>query len=153
MKPKFISDFPEAVVGEGADDVLRGEEEGVLRTFIDTTNVGDSRRGSSRKPPLVDEDWHAICQTINKGVEGAEWENLKNKHVEMHKNDKLQAKRSVNKKAKSFVVNKRRHGKWKSLPRPKSAVGGAHEKSNSRAGRSSEAHGRWSRTGSVLRCR
>ena len=27
-------------------------------------------------PPLVDEDWPAICQATYKGVEGAEWENL-----------------------------------------------------------------------------
>ena len=34
----------------------RAEEEFVLRTFIDTTAVGDSTRG----PLLVDEDWHAL---------------------------------------------------------------------------------------------
>ena len=44
-------------------------------------NVGDSRWG----PPLVDEDWRAICQGIYKGVEGAEWKNLYYKFVEMNK--------------------------------------------------------------------
>ena len=40
-----------------------GDEEGTLRTFIHTTNVGDSRG-------LVDEDWYAICQAICKGDGG-----------------------------------------------------------------------------------
>ena len=34
------------------------------RTFIDTTNVGDT----GWEPPLVDDDWHAICQAIYNGV-------------------------------------------------------------------------------------
>ena len=52
VKSKFSEDVPEAVVREGADELmLRREEEGVLRTLIDTTNVGDI----GRKPPLVDE--------------------------------------------------------------------------------------------------
>ena len=47
MKPKFTTNFPEDVVREGADDLtlratLRAEG-GVLRTFTDTTYVGDSR--------------------------------------------------------------------------------------------------------------
>ena len=38
------ADIPEAVAREGADGLtLRREKEGVLRTFIDTTNVGDSK--------------------------------------------------------------------------------------------------------------
>ena len=36
-------------------------------------------------PPPVDEDWHSVCQAIYKGVEGAEWENLCHKFVEMNK--------------------------------------------------------------------
>ena len=36
----------------------------MLRTFIDTTDAGDNRWG----PPLVDEDWHAICQAIFQSV-------------------------------------------------------------------------------------
>ena len=42
----------------------------MLRSFINITNVGDG----GRVPPLVDEAWHAVCQAINKGDEGAEWE-------------------------------------------------------------------------------
>ena len=42
MNPKFTTDFPEAAVREGADQLtLRAEEEDVLRTFIDTADVGD----------------------------------------------------------------------------------------------------------------
>ena len=35
-------------------------------------NVGDNRW----RPPLVEEDWHAVLQVINKDVEGDEWEEL-----------------------------------------------------------------------------
>ena len=42
----------------------------MLRSFSNTTNVGTGRW----RPPLVDEDLHAICQTIYEGVEEAEWE-------------------------------------------------------------------------------
>ena len=43
--PKFnTEDIPEAAVREGVDELpLRRVEEGMLRTFIDTTNVGDRR--------------------------------------------------------------------------------------------------------------
>ena len=51
------------------------------RSVIDTARVEASRWG----PPHVDEDWHAVCQAIHKGVEGAEWESLYDKFVEMNK--------------------------------------------------------------------
>ena len=35
--------------------------------------------------PLVDEDWHAICQAIFKGTEGEEWERMYYKFFEIHK--------------------------------------------------------------------
>ena len=44
------------------------DEEGVLRSFIDTTNVRDKKIGA----PLVDEDWNATCQASFQGVEGSE---------------------------------------------------------------------------------
>ena len=73
VNPNFIADFLEAVVQEGADELtLRAEEEGMLRTFIDTTNVGDKRW----KSPHVDENWHATCQAIFQGVEGSDWETM-----------------------------------------------------------------------------
>ena len=44
VKPKFTTDVREAVIREGADELtLLDEEEGTLRNFIDTTDVGDSR--------------------------------------------------------------------------------------------------------------
>ena len=39
--------------------------------FINTIHV----RGSW-EPPLVDEDWHTVCQAICKGIKGKAWENL-----------------------------------------------------------------------------
>ena len=51
----------------------------MLRTSINTTNVEDSRW----RPQLVNEDWHAVCQAFDKGVEGAELEKLHDKFVEM----------------------------------------------------------------------
>ena len=62
VKPKFTADSPRAVTGK-ARMTLRAHEEGVSRTFIDTSNVGDQRW----EPPLVDEDCHAIRQAIYKG--------------------------------------------------------------------------------------
>ena len=97
-KPKFTTDFPEALVQEGADELtLRPEEEGMLRTFIDTTEVGDSRWG----PPLVDEDWHAICQAIFQGVEGSGWEIVCHNCKELHKAVKCKKSRE-NKKARAL---------------------------------------------------
>ena len=59
VKPKFTTDFLEAVVRKGADELtLKAHADGVFRTSIDTTNV-----------PLVDEEWHPICQAISQGVE------------------------------------------------------------------------------------
>ena len=52
-KPKFRADFPETVVREGVDAlILTREEEGMLRTFVNTTNVG----GSRWKSVFVDKD-------------------------------------------------------------------------------------------------
>ena len=63
VKPMFTTDFLGAAIGEGADELtLRAHEEGVLRTFIDTTNVGNKRW----RPPQVDEDRHAFCQAMSK---------------------------------------------------------------------------------------
>ena len=58
----------------------RGEE-GMLRYFINTTNVGDS----GWWPPLVGEDWHAACQATCEGVEGAASAKLYHKFVDMNK--------------------------------------------------------------------
>ena len=57
VKPKFTTDFPDALVRQGVNELtLRAEEEGMLRTSIGTTDVRDN----SWEPPLVDEDWRVI---------------------------------------------------------------------------------------------
>ena len=86
-----LPDVQEAVVPEGTDELTpRREEEGMPRTF-------DSRW----KSPLVDEEWHAICQAIYKGVEGQEWDVKYYKYAEMHKAINRK-KWSGNKKAKAL---------------------------------------------------
>ena len=50
VKPNFTTDVREAVVHEGADELtVRAEEEGTLRIFINTTDVGDSRWRTSAR--------------------------------------------------------------------------------------------------------
>ena len=76
LKPKFTTDFPEAVVREAADELaLRADEEGALRTW-------ETKDGSHCL--WMRTDWHAICQAINKGVEGAELETMYDKYAELH---------------------------------------------------------------------
>ena len=36
-------------------------------------------------PPLVDADWHALCQAIYNGIVGSEWEELYSHYREMSK--------------------------------------------------------------------
>ena len=50
--------FPDATIPEGLREL--------------TLRAGEA--GSRWWPPLVLEDWHAVCQALCKGVEGAEWE-------------------------------------------------------------------------------
>ena len=54
----LIERFPEQsslkMMEEAGELTVRREEEGMLRTFLDTANVGDSRW----EPPLVDETSH-----------------------------------------------------------------------------------------------
>ena len=64
--------FPDAAVREVVDDLTRRRgEECVPHLFINTIHVS-----RSWEPPLVDEDWHAVCQAIYKGIKGKAWENL-----------------------------------------------------------------------------
>ena len=72
----LLNSIIRVAVGEKA---LRTGEEGMLRMCINTTSVVDDSWG----PRLVGEDWHAVCQAIYRGVEGAEWETLYNKFVDM----------------------------------------------------------------------
>ena len=71
--PKFSEAFPGAIIREGADELtLRAEEVGMQRAFIDTKDIELERWG----PPLVDGDWDAFSQSIHKGLEGDEREEL-----------------------------------------------------------------------------
>ena len=79
-KPKFTTDFPGAVIREGADELtLRAKEEGARRTFIDTSKMEKQRWG----PLLVDADWHAVCQAYQ-GIEGPEWEAMYYHYEDLH---------------------------------------------------------------------
>ena len=55
VKSKCTADIPEGLVREGADELTLRRDARMLRTCIDTTNVGDSGR-----EPLVHQDWHAM---------------------------------------------------------------------------------------------
>ena len=95
-RPRFATELSGAVIREGADELtLRAQEEGVLRTFIDTSNVGDQRW----RPPPVDADWHAFCQAISQGVEGPEWETMYYGQKDLQQARKSK-KSNENKKAK-----------------------------------------------------
>ena len=62
VKPKFTTDFPEAVVREGADELaLRADEEGALRTW-------ETKDGTHRL--WMRTDWHAICQAKRRRESG-----------------------------------------------------------------------------------
>ena len=64
---------PEAAIREGADELtLRAEEVGTLKSCINIDHIEDDRW----RPPLVDADWHALCQAVYPGIEGEEWEDL-----------------------------------------------------------------------------
>ena len=80
VKPRFTTDFPGAVVREGADELTLRAHEGLLRTFIYTTNVGNKRW----EPPPVDQDWHSFCQDMFQGVEGPEWEATYFRYKDLH---------------------------------------------------------------------
>ena len=115
LKPKFTTDFAEVVVREGADELtVRREDEGMLRSVIDTTNVGDSRVG----PLLVDEDWRAVCQSTkaSRDRDGrtcatSTWRCT---------NRSTSKKPGVNKKARTLCLMRDVSRKWRRLLRPKS---------------------------------
>ena len=51
---------------------LRAEEFDTLKACIDVDPIGQN----SWRLPVVDADWYTFCQTIYKGIEGREWEEL-----------------------------------------------------------------------------
>ena len=71
VRPNFNKEiFPDAIKREGVEKLtLRAEEAGMLLHLQQHHRCGVGRRG----PPLVDEDCHARCRAIYKGVDGAEW--------------------------------------------------------------------------------
>ena len=82
QKPNISEAFPEAAIRDGADELtLRADELETLRAFINTDHNKFDRWG----PPLVDADWHALCQAIHQGIEGQEWEELYCHNREMSK--------------------------------------------------------------------
>ena len=74
VRPKFDKEsIPNAAIREGVGELKRREgEEALQRFFINTAKV----EADIREPPLVDEDWHAGCQAIYKGVGRSEWQSL-----------------------------------------------------------------------------
>ena len=162
VKPKFTTDFPEAVVREGAAQLrLRAEQEGILHTFIDTTDVGDRRWG----PPLVGGDWHAICQAIFQGVEGSEWETMNYNctrscrkrsnvvNLEENKVDQgtLVLERSRWRRNRFFLRFRPRATDPNKIPCTAGSLGTPPEEPNGCLGRCAETHGRWIRTVTVFR--
>ena len=102
VRPRFLVGFPEAMVREGPEELtLRAEEEGASRTFFKTTKAGDLRW----RPPLVEEDRHAICQAIFQAVERPEWEAMHKQYVETHRVVTV-TRPQDNKKARAFWMMK-----------------------------------------------
>ena len=84
FRPKFNKEiFPNAFIRKGvANWTLRTGEAGNAAHLHQHPQMWEPDDGGT---PLVDEDWHAVCQAIYKGVEGAAWEKLCCKFVEMNK--------------------------------------------------------------------
>ena len=56
----------------------------MLRTLIDTSNVGDQRWAQRWAPPLVAADWYAFCQAIFQGIEEPEWDAMYCHYKNLH---------------------------------------------------------------------
>ena len=59
---------------------LRAEEFDTLEACFNVDHI-DKKWG----PPLVDADWQAFCQAIQKGIEGCEWEELHHQYRDLSK--------------------------------------------------------------------
>ena len=64
--------------------------------------------------PLVDEDWHAICQAIFQGVERSEWEDMYYNSEELHQAVKCE-KSWENKKAMALWTLKEAKDKGRNV--------------------------------------
>ena len=79
-RPKFEEGCPEVSIREGPEELtLRTEEVGSPKACINVDHIVEDRCG----PPLVDADWHALCQAIYKGIEGRDWGELCEQYNEM----------------------------------------------------------------------
>ena len=76
VKLNFTSSFPEAVVREGADELTLRGRRGKKKKSCAPSSTPRTWETADGRRPLADEDWHAICQAINKGVGAAEWESM-----------------------------------------------------------------------------
>ena len=76
VKPNFTTDF----LQEADEWSLRKEEEGTLRSSIDTTSVGDNKW----ELPLVDEDWHAIVWSFSMALTNENGRPCLNNYKELH---------------------------------------------------------------------
>ena len=75
---RVVTDFPEAVIREGACEPKKK----VCCAPSLTPRMWKTADG--RRAPLVDEDWHAICQATFQGVEGAAGNALYSAYKELH---------------------------------------------------------------------
>ena len=58
---------------------LRAEEVGTWKSYMNVDHIAKDWWG----PPLVDYDWHAFCQALDKGVEAEDWGQLYDAYKEM----------------------------------------------------------------------
>ena len=104
VRPRLATEVSGAVIGEGADQpTLRAQEDCVLRTFIDTMNVGDKRWG----PPLVDARLgRPSARPSSKESKGSEWEAMY-RYNDLHPAAKSKKSNEKQKNGKSAVVRER----------------------------------------------
>ena len=70
IKPKLVSPIiPGADVRRGADELTKDAR--VQMIFIQR-----SSETADEQPPLVDEDWRQVCQSMFVGVRGLKWEEM-----------------------------------------------------------------------------
>ena len=99
VRPKFTTQFPEAVVREGADEVTlreeeEEEEEGILHRYHECER--QQMEATARGCGLARK-----CQAIFEGVEGSEWEAMYYKKKELQQAVKFK-KSEENKNAKAL---------------------------------------------------
>ena len=79
-KPKAPEGSSEVTVRESPDELTsRAEEVNTWKALTSVNHIEPGRWG----PPLVDADWCAFCQTLYKGIEGKDWEDMYDSHKVM----------------------------------------------------------------------